>query len=77
MKRIVFCYFYKKKLEGMDIIPYPGKLGQKIYKEISKKAWLKWIDYQTILINEKKLNMFDPKDQKKIMKCMNHFLFKK
>ncbi|CAL4043975.1 Probable Fe(2+)-trafficking protein [Buchnera aphidicola (Anoecia corni)] len=77
MKRIVFCNFYKKNLEGMDKIPYPGKLGKKIYKQISKKAWLKWIDYQTIIINEKQLNMFDPQDQKKIVKFMNIFLFKK
>ncbi|QCI19588.1 oxidative damage protection protein [Buchnera aphidicola] len=77
MKRIVFCVFYKKNLEGMDKVPYPGKLGKKIYKKISKKAWLKWMNYQTIVINEKKLNMFDPKDQIKIIKFMNIFLFKK
>ncbi len=77
MKRIIFCTFLQKKSEGQDFQPYPGELGKKIYNHISKKAWEQWITQQTILINEKKLNMLNLKDQKKIEKYMQLFLFKK
>jgi len=75
MSRIIFCTFLKKNHEGQDYQVYPGKLGKKIYNQISKKAWHKWITKQTILINEKKLNMFDIMHQKEIEKEMKFFLF--
>ncbi|CAL4326605.1 oxidative damage protection protein [Buchnera aphidicola] len=77
MCRIIFCTFLKEKSEGQDFQVYPGTLGKKIYNEISKKAWEKWIVQQTILINENKLNMFNLEDRKKIEKHMTLFLFKK
>ncbi|AHG59851.1 oxidative damage protection protein [Buchnera aphidicola] len=77
MNRIIFCTFLKEKSEGQDFQCYPGKIGEKIYNEISKKAWKKWIVQQTILINENKLNMSNVKDRKKLEKHMKLFLFKK
>jgi Fe-S cluster biosynthesis and repair protein YggX len=77
MKRKIYCVFFKKKMIGLNIQSYPGKLGKKIYKKISQKAWNKWIKKQTILINEKKLNMLNTKNQKIIEKKMINFLFKK
>lgn len=77
MCRIIFCTFLKEKSEGQDFQIYPGALGKKIYNEISKKAWKKWIIQQTKLINENKLNMLNPKDRKKIEQHMKLFLFKK
>ncbi|WAI18313.1 MAG: oxidative damage protection protein [Buchnera aphidicola (Acyrthosiphon caraganae)] len=77
MKRIIFCTFLKKQSEGQDFQFYPGELGEKIYNQISKKAWEKWIVKQTILINEKKLNMFNLEDRKKIEEHMKLFLFEK
>lgn len=76
MNRIIFCKFLKEKSEGQDFPPYPGEIGEKIYNEISKKAWKKWIVQQTILINEKKLNMSYIKDRQKIEEYMKLFLFK-
>lgn len=77
MTRIIFCTFLKKKSEGQEFQAYPGELGKKIYNEISKKAWKKWMIKQTILINEKKLNMFNYEDRKKIEEYMKLFLFNK
>ncbi|QCI17926.1 oxidative damage protection protein [Buchnera aphidicola (Acyrthosiphon lactucae)] len=77
MNRIIFCTFFKKKMEGQDFQSYPGKLGEKIYDQISKKAWQKWLIKQTILINENNLNMLVFKDRKKIEEHMEKFLFKK
>ncbi|WP_343183519.1 oxidative damage protection protein [Buchnera aphidicola] len=76
MKRKIYCYFFKKKLNGLKFQVYPGKLGKKIYNNISKKAWKKWIKKQTKFINENKLNMIHLSDQKKIKKKMKKFLFK-
>lgn len=77
MKKTVFCKFLKHNAEGMDFKIYPGKLGDKIYNNISKKAWLEWLSKQTIIINEKKLNMLKIKDRKYLEKKMIDFLFKK
>ena len=77
MNRIIFCTFLKTKSEGQDFQSYPCKLGEKIYNKISKKAWKKWLEKQTILINEKNLNMLNFTDRKKIEKYMKEFLFKK
>ncbi|ANZ22733.1 iron transporter [Buchnera aphidicola (Diuraphis noxia)] len=76
MPRIIFCTFLQKKSEGQDYQIYPGELGKKIYNKISKKAWKKWIMKQTILINEKKLNMNDINHRREIEKEMKFFLFK-
>ncbi|QCO71093.1 oxidative damage protection protein [Buchnera aphidicola] len=77
MNRIIFCTFLKKKSAGQDFQSYPGELGKKIYNHISKKAWKKWLEKQTVLINEKHLNMLILEDRKKLEKYMKIFLFKK
>jgi Fe-S cluster biosynthesis and repair protein YggX len=59
MARLVFCRKYKEELEGVDQPPYPGAKGQDIFNNVSKKAWQEWMAHQTMLINEKRLNMMD------------------
>ena len=59
MARLVFCRKYKEELEGVDVSPYPGAKGQDIFNNVSKKAWQEWMAHQTMLINEKRLNMMD------------------
>ena len=76
MIRKIFCKFLNDYHEGLDYKPYPGEIGQKIYNEISKLAWNKWISQQTTIINEQKLNMLNKDDQKKIKNYMKNFLFK-
>ncbi|AKC59818.1 oxidative damage protection protein [Blochmannia endosymbiont of Polyrhachis (Hedomyrma) turneri] len=77
MKKIIYCSFFKKDAEALESPCYPGKLGKIIYENISKKAWIEWQKQQTILINEKKLNMINPNDRKILENEMLHFLFKK
>ncbi|WGS66195.1 oxidative damage protection protein [Enterobacteriaceae bacterium ET-AT1-13] len=72
----IFC-FYFKKMENSNLRIYPGKLGNKIFTKISKKAWIEWLKVQTILINENNLNMSNDEDIKKIECKMINFLFKK
>jgi Fe-S cluster biosynthesis and repair protein YggX len=59
MTRTVFCRKYKKEMEGLDAPPYPGPKGEDLYNNISKQAWQDWLQHQTMLINEKHLNMMD------------------
>ena len=69
MARIVFCEYLKKEAEGLDFQLYPGELGKRIFDSVSKQAWSEWIKKQTMLVNEKKLNM---KVKMFILKAMFH-----
>lgn len=59
MSRTVFCVLLNKEADGLDFQLYPGELGKRIFDNISKEAWGQWQHKQTMLINEKKLNMMD------------------
>lgn len=59
MSRMVFCRKHQQELEGLARPPFPGPKGQDIYEHISKQAWDEWLAHQTLLINEKHLNMMD------------------
>jgi Fe-S cluster biosynthesis and repair protein YggX len=74
MTRMVLCRKYKLELEGVDVPPYPGAKGQDIYNNISKKAWQEWMAHQTMLINEKRLNMMDLGARVYLAEQMTRFL---
>ena len=75
MTRTVHCAKLGKELEGLDRPPYPGPMGQKIYDNISKEAWQAWLKQQTILINEYRLSVIDPKARTFLEEQMQKFLF--
>jgi Fe-S cluster biosynthesis and repair protein YggX len=59
MPRTILCKKYHIELDALDAAPLPGKKGQEILETISAKAWQEWVALQTMLINEKQLNMMD------------------
>ncbi len=59
MPRTVFCKLLNKELPGLEAPPFPGPKGQEIFENYSQDAWLSWQETQTMLINEKHLNMRD------------------
>lgn len=75
MTRMVQCVKLGKEAEGLERIPYPGELGQKIFENISKEAWQMWMDRQTMLMNENRLSPIDPKAKQFLLDEMNKFLF--
>ena len=75
MTRMVHCKKLNKELPGMARPPYPGELGQKIFENISQEAWMSWLTQQTMLINEYRLSMIDPKAQSFLREEMEKFLF--
>ena len=75
MSRTILCTFLQRDAEGQDFQLYPGDVGKRIYNEISKEAWGEWMKKQTMLINEKKLNMMNVDDRKLLEEEMIKFLF--
>ena len=74
MTRTVLCKKYQKELEGLAQPPYPGAKGQEIFETVSRQAWEEWQAHQTMLINEKQLNMMDPESRKYLQGEMDKFL---
>ena len=75
MSRTVQCAKFGREAEGLDFPPWPGELGQRIYESISKEAWALWLQHQTMIINEYRLNAMDPKARELIATEMEKFLF--
>lgn len=72
---MIFCVKLKQELEGLSSPPFPGELGQRIFNEVSQLAWGRWIQHQTMLINEYRLSTFDPKSRALLRTEMEKFLF--
>jgi Fe-S cluster biosynthesis and repair protein YggX len=75
MTRMVNCVVLKREAEGLAYVPYPGDLGQRIYNEVSKEAWSRWVAHQTMLINEYRLSPIEPKARKFLVAEMEKFFF--
>lgn len=75
MARTVFCTRLKKEAEGLRFQIYPGDLGKRIFDHISQEAWSEWQQKQTMLLNEKKLNMMDDNDRQYLEQEMVKYLF--
>ncbi|HJP37193.1 MAG TPA: oxidative damage protection protein [Gammaproteobacteria bacterium] len=63
MSRTVNCIKLGREAEGLQVPPYPGDLGQRIFENVSKEAWQQWVQHQTMLINEYRLTPIEPKDR--------------
>jgi Fe-S cluster biosynthesis and repair protein YggX len=75
MARTVTCIKLGVEADGLDFPPVPGELGKKVYENVSKEAWQGWLKHQTMLINENRLNMMDPKARKYLMEQMDRHFF--
>ena len=75
MSRMVQCVKLKKEAEGLEYMPYPGELGQKVYDNVSQEGWQMWVGHQTMLMNEYRLTPVDPKARKFLEEEMDKFFF--
>jgi len=75
MPRTVQCVVLKQEAEGLDHLPYPGELGQRIFDAVSKEGWQRWVKHQTMLINEYRLSPIEPKARKFLVAEMEKFFF--
>ena len=69
------CCPLKEEADGLDYAPYPGELGQRIYNEVSKEAWSRWLGHQTMLINEYRLTPIEPEARKFLETEMEKYFF--
>jgi len=72
---MVQCVKLGREAEGLDRLPYPGELGQRIFENVSKEAWQGWIRFQTMLVNENRLNLADPNARKYLAEQMENYFF--
>lgn len=75
MARLVNCVKLGREAEGMDVPPMPGELGKRLFANVSKEAWQQWIRYQTMLINENRLNLADPQARKYLTEQVTKHFF--
>lgn len=75
MSRTVNCVLLGEEAEGLDYAPYPGALGQRIYENVSKQAWQRWVAHQTMLINEYRLTPIEPDARRFLETEMEKFFF--
>lgn len=75
MTRMVDCIKLKRQAEGLDFPPYPGEVGVKIWRAISKEAWNNWMGIQTRLVNENRLNLADARARQYLAEQMQNYLF--
>jgi Fe-S cluster biosynthesis and repair protein YggX len=75
VSRTVYCVVLGTEAEGLDYAPYPGELGQRIYANVSKEGWQRWLKHQTMLINEYRLTPIEPKARKFLVAEMEKFFF--
>lgn len=75
MSRTILCTYLKREAPGLDFVPYPGPIGQRVFAEISKEAWAAWLAHQTMLINENRLSPRDPAHRAFLEAELQKFLF--
>jgi len=74
MTRMVNCARLNKELPGLEAAPFPGPRGQEIFETVSQQAWQDWQTLQTMLINEKHLNMMDKESRKYLNEQRDNYL---
>lgn len=75
MARTVKCVKLGREAEGLDLPPMPGALGKRIWEQVSKEAWQGWLQQQTRLINENRLNLLDPQARKYLAEQTEKYFF--
>ena len=74
-ERMVHCAKLRKKLPGLDEVPFDTDLGRRIYDNVSKVAWAQWAEHLKMIINEYRLNPATLQAQELIMSQMEAYFF--
>ena len=72
---MVRCCKLNEELEGLVKPPFPGPLGARVYNEVSKQAWRMWLSHQTMLINEYRLNLMEPRSREFLKEELEKYFF--
>lgn len=75
MSRMVQCVVLKQEAEGLEQAPHPGELGQRIFEQVSREGWQRWLQQLTMIVNEYGLNTADPRAVTLVEEHMSSFFF--
>jgi Fe-S cluster biosynthesis and repair protein YggX len=75
MTKTITCIKLGSDQEAMDFPPFPGALGERIFQNVSKKAWQAWLEQQKMLVNENRLNLADPEARKYLKEQTENYFF--
>lgn len=75
MTKTIFCAKLQQEAAAMDTPPFPGALGERIHACVSQQGWNMWLSHQTMLINEYRLSMIDPKSREFLRNEMIAYFF--
>lgn len=75
MSEVVECVILGCEGPALEQAPYPGELGQRIQQNVSREGWQRWLQHQTMLINENRLSPVDPEAKKFLKTEMEKFFF--
>ena len=70
----IFCKKYQQELDAMMLPPLPGEKGEELIQNYSQAAWNEWIKLQTMLINERRLDLSEKENRKWLNEQMMLFL---
>jgi len=73
--RTVFCIKMKQELPGLDAAPWPGALGERIFREVSAEAWKQWEERQKMILNEYRIMPWQKEGQELIRTHLEQFFF--
>jgi len=73
--RMVMDSRYKKEMEGLEETPFDSEFGQKIFLSVSKQSWGEWGERQKMLLNEYRLQPWQPQAQQFLVEQMQEFFF--
>jgi Fe-S cluster biosynthesis and repair protein YggX len=63
-----------EEAEGLDKPPFKGDLGERLYQNVSKRAWRIWLEHSKMLINEYRLDLTSEQGQRMWMtECERYF----
>jgi Fe-S cluster biosynthesis and repair protein YggX len=75
MPRMVMDSRYKKEMEGLEETPFDSEFGQKIFDNVSQQSWAEWGERQKMLLNEYRLQPWQPQAQQFLVEQMQEFFF--
>lgn len=71
----IFCVKLQREGEKLDRPPFANDLGQRIFDHVSKEGWQAWLGHSTMLINEFRMEIDQPRWRDYLLKQCEEFFF--
>jgi Fe-S cluster biosynthesis and repair protein YggX len=71
---LVTCTRCGRTAEGLPFPPYPDDMGARIQRSVCATCWREYMGRQTMVINEYRLDLMDPRAQEILTRDMIEFL---